>query len=95
MNQIEQYASCDAVKILIGNKCDLPDKKIDSSRGKMLAEQYGMTFFETSAKCDINVQESFTYIAKEIKNNQLEAHSKSGKVVPIEKKLQKTSKCYK
>ena len=39
-------------KVLIANKMDMPDevKVVDSARGKALAEQHGLQFFETSAK---------------------------------------------
>ncbi len=39
-------------KFLIGNKMDLPNyrRAVSSDAGATLAQQYGMTFFETSAK---------------------------------------------
>ena len=71
VKQIEQHASSDVAKILIGNKCDLPEKKIDSAKGRALADEFGMTFFETSAIQNINIKDSFYHIAKEIKEKQL------------------------
>jgi hypothetical protein len=35
----------------------LTDKAVDTTRGKGLADEYGMQFFETSAKNNINVEE--------------------------------------
>ncbi len=54
-------------KILIGNKCDLEDKrKISYEQGKELADQYGMKFIETSAKTAQNVTSSFETMTEEI-----------------------------
>jgi len=64
---IEQHASENVNKILLGNKCDLVDKKvIETDTGKALAEELGIHFMEVSAKNSINVEEAFLSIAKEI-----------------------------
>jgi Ras-related protein Rab-8A len=53
--------------MLIGNKCDMVNQKvIDTATGKALAQEYGIKFFETSAKADINVQESFNVLVKQV-----------------------------
>lgn len=45
--------------ILVGNKCDMEDERVISfERGKQLADQLGVEFFETSAKENINVKVS-------------------------------------
>ena len=50
-----------------------------------------MTFFETSAKCNLNVHESIYYIAKQIKEKQLEGEwhipgHRTINVAPMKKK---------
>jgi len=55
-------------KVLVGNKCDLADKIIDTERGKALAEKHEIKFFETSAKTGLNVQEAFLCITKDIRD---------------------------
>jgi len=68
MKNIEEYAAENVNKILIGNKCDLVEKKVvDTQKGQQLAANYGINFLETSAKNNINVEEAFISIAREIK----------------------------
>jgi len=65
--EIEKNASKNVYKILVGNKSDLEkDRKVTFEQGKDFANQYGMKFFETSAKESKNVQESFVTMTKEI-----------------------------
>jgi len=48
------------------------DKVVETARGQALADEYGIKFFETSAKSDINVVESFTAIAADIKRRLMD-----------------------
>ena len=65
--EIEKNASKNVYKILIGNKNDMEkDRKVTFEQGKEFASQYGMKFFETSAKESTNVQEAFVAMTKEI-----------------------------
>jgi len=51
--------------IIIGNKCDLEDKRIvPTNQGQALAEKFAWSFLETSAKTKINVLESFQEVTK-------------------------------
>eukprot|EP01121_Diplochlamys_sp_Union-15-3_P006077 TRINITY_DN1653_c0_g2_i1.p1 TRINITY_DN1653_c0_g2~~TRINITY_DN1653_c0_g2_i1.p1 ORF type:complete len:224 (+),score=38.06 TRINITY_DN1653_c0_g2_i1:56-673(+) len=64
---IEQHASENVNKILLGNKCDMADKKIiETETGRALASELGIPFLEVSAKNSINVEESFLTISREI-----------------------------
>lgn len=65
--EIEKNASKNVVKILIGNKCDLEDKRVITyNQGKEFADTYGLKFIETSAKKNLNVNEAFQTIGKEL-----------------------------
>lgn len=69
MEEIERFASPDVSKLLIGNKCDLADKKqVTEAEGKELASVLHVEFLETSAKTGINVEDAFQKMATEIKN---------------------------
>lgn len=57
VTQIKTYSWDNAQVILVGNKCDMEDDRVISfERGKQLAEQLGVEFYETSAKQNINVK---------------------------------------
>lgn len=69
MSNLQANAAADVDRILIGNKCDMADKRVISTqRGQDLANEYGIPFFETSAKSSINVEECFMSLAQECFN---------------------------
>ncbi|KAG0729259.1 Ras-related protein Rab-3 [Chionoecetes opilio] len=58
--QIKTYSWDNAQVILVGNKCDMEDERVISfERGKQLADELGLEFYETSAKENINVKAVF------------------------------------
>ncbi|KAJ1509200.1 GTP-binding protein [Coelomomyces lativittatus] len=68
MRNIKENASEDVKTILVGNKCDVLDKKvITKERGQELANGYNIKFIETSAKSNIGVEEAFISLGREIK----------------------------
>ena len=62
IKDIEEKATSNVKKILVGNKCDLPNRVVTEDEGKKLAEEYNMEFFEVSAKTGQNVNEAFNYL---------------------------------
>ncbi len=65
--EIEKNANKNVYKILIGNKCDLVEKRqVSYEQGKEFADTYGMKFIETSAKINKNVHEAYVTMTKEI-----------------------------
>eukprot|EP00128_Syssomonas_multiformis_P008359 Colp12_sorted_trinity150504_noHs@10513 len=68
IRNIEQHASEEVEKMILGNKCDMDDKRqVSKERGQKVADEYGAKFLETSAKNNINVEEAFMTIARDIK----------------------------
>ena len=56
IRNIQENASDDVEKVLLGNKCDIENHRVISKeRGENLAKDYGMKFYETSAKNNINI----------------------------------------
>jgi small GTP-binding protein len=55
--------------ILIGTKSDLDKREVSEEEGQNLAEKYGYKFLETSAKDNININETFQALVSEIMDN--------------------------
>jgi len=69
LQEIDRYACENVNKLLVGNKCDLTNKKVvDYTSAKEYADQLGIPFLETSAKNATNVEQAFMTMAAEIKN---------------------------
>ncbi|KAJ6262890.1 GTP-binding protein ypt2 [Drechslerella dactyloides] len=73
---VEQHATEGVNKILIGNKCDWEEKRVVSQeRGQALANELGIPFMEVSAKANINVEEAFLLLARDIKKRIMDSSS--------------------
>ena len=66
LDQINEYASVNVQVIILGNKTDLM-RKVSTERGRMMAEEHGLKFMETSAQTGENVELAFLTLAKDIK----------------------------
>ena len=84
MNDIDKFAKEGVFKILVGNKCDLIDKRqVTKERGKQLADSYGIPFIETSAKSNENIEKLFidstrAFIEKQLKIGNAGFTNKAG-----------------
>jgi len=57
--------------VLVGNKADLAsDRIVTTAQGKALAEKYGWTFMESSAKHKLNVVEAFEELVRMIRREE-------------------------
>ena len=92
INNIYEIKKEDFPLIIIGNKCDLEDKReISKEEGLKAANQYKTLFFETSAKEGINYKKPFEELLNKIiiqkkeksknkkKNNNLKLDKKSNR----------------
>ena len=69
LEEIARYACDNVNKLLVGNKCDLNDKRaVDEATAKEYADHLKIPFLETSAKQATNVELAFLTMAAEIKN---------------------------
>jgi small GTP-binding protein len=86
VKQIEQNAQTNVCKVLVGNKCDREDRKVSYDEGLQLANEFKMPFFETSAKSNYNVNETFTFLTKDILSISEPKTNDKKDTVEIEKK---------
>ncbi len=73
IRQFESHTNgrTDIEKVLVGNKCDMTEEKmIDGEQGAALAAEFGMQFYETSAKTGLNVQTAFISLAQKVKQKR-------------------------
>mmetsp|Transcript_11170 Transcript_11170/g.14883 ORF Transcript_11170/g.14883 Transcript_11170/m.14883 type:complete len:209 (+) Transcript_11170:131-757(+) len=71
LKEIERYACENVNKLLVGNKCDLEDKRqVAYETAKEFADDLQISYIETSAKNATNVDETFIKIASEIQKHK-------------------------
>ena len=65
VNEIDKYAANGVNKFLVGNKCELPSKKVVSTgETKELADSVNIRFLEASAKNAHDVEEAFNMMTR-------------------------------
>jgi Ras-related protein Rab-8A len=89
--QIQTHSSPSILKVLVATKCDRPCREVTAEEGQTLAENLGMSFFETSARSGENVEEVFRCVARSVKNcRDEEIREMTGeKLKPLEGKRRK------
>ncbi|EGT56361.1 CBN-RAB-3 protein [Caenorhabditis brenneri] len=87
--QIKTYSWENAQVVLVGNKCDMDAERVVSmERGRQLADQLGLEFFETSAKENINVKAVFEKLVEIICDKMAESLDKDPQQPPKGQKLE-------
>ena len=68
ITQIKEEVNQNVVIYLVGNKIDVEKEKklVKTEDGEKIAEEFKLTFFETSAKDGINIDETFESLAEKI-----------------------------
>jgi len=71
LRNIDEHANEDVEKMILGNKCDMDDKRmITRERGETIAREHNIRFLETSAKANISIDRAFLELAEAILNKQ-------------------------
>ena len=72
MADIDKFAKEGVLMILVGNKCDLSNKRqVTMEEAKEIANKYGIKYIETSAKDTINIDDLFISTAKYLLSKQI------------------------
>jgi len=70
--------------VICGNKCDLESQRdVPKSQGEALAQQWGCSFFEASAKAKINHEAVFYEVVREIRRLEKGKKGKDKKGLPF------------
>uniref|UniRef100_A0A8C5SXP1 HRas proto-onco, GTPase n=1 Tax=Laticauda laticaudata TaxID=8630 RepID=A0A8C5SXP1_LATLA len=70
--QIKRVKDSDDVPmVLVGNKCDLPARTVETRQAQELARSYGIPYIETSAKTRQGVEDAFYTLVREIRQHKL------------------------
>lgn len=69
--QIKRVKDAEEVPmVLVGNKCDLPTRAVETNQAQEVAKQYMIPFVETSAKTRLGVDDAFYTLVREIKKDK-------------------------
>lgn len=86
MTSVQEGTDDEAVVMILGNKMDLVDdedrRPVKTKDGSWLADEYGGLFYETSAKANLNVEQSLAAMAsllREKEDRQMEKALELGK----------------
>ena len=92
LQQIQQHLQDkNPIIILLSNKCDLKKQRtVSYNEGKILAEEYNISFYETSAKNEINIKNVFLSLTNEIIKHSKQSQTKQqndSKIIRLHKKF--------
>lgn len=72
IQSVEENSKIKKQMILIGNKCDLVEtREVSTADGKNLANHYKMSFYETSAKDNVNIEQAISCIINNVIESML------------------------
>lgn len=67
VQSVKAFADSSVTMVLIGNKSDLVNQRaVSTEAGQQLADEYGIPFFETSAKMDVCVHDAFNFLVQDV-----------------------------
>ena len=92
VEEIKSKAEENIKCILIGTKCDMNKREVSEEEGIELGKKYGYKFLETSAKENINIEQTFETLVSEIMENY-EENGRDSLTLTKNKDLKKKKKC--
>ena len=65
--QIVRVKDCNSFPfVIVGNKCDLENRSVTKAEAQKLAEEWGVSYFDVSAKTCLNLHECFSNLMRKI-----------------------------
>jgi small GTP-binding protein len=77
MRSIQENMTDPVVVVFVGNKCDM-DRVVSTADAQDLAKEFGVEYYETSAKTGMNVDDTFMGVAKAIMDSQKDRVQQKG-----------------
>ncbi|KAK0423998.1 hypothetical protein QR680_008451 [Steinernema hermaphroditum] len=94
LRYINQYADDEVQKVIIGNKCDMvAERSVPKEMGERTAQNYSISFLETSAKANINVDRAFFDITERLLEQVSTKSPIDGVKIPKSRKTKKAKCC--
>eukprot|EP00954_Amorphochlora_amoebiformis_P023812 1362225-Amorphochlora_amoeboformis.AAC.4 len=75
--------------------CAYREQEVDYETGENLAKEFGIKFFETSAKDHVNVTEAFDALTRDVIQRKFKGGGENKTTVDIDLKESKSSSCCK
>ena len=94
LRNIQEHSNPDVEKMILGNKCDMEDKRVVSkARGEAISHENGVRFLETSAKTNVNIDRAFIELTKSILVKIVDVQEARRTLPPISNQSSIKSRC--
>lgn len=93
MSEIQKHALDEVVKVLVGNQVDKDGRVVSEAEGSSKAREFGVEYFETSAKTGVGIDELFTHMAMNTKDVEDNKFSNPRNSVKLKNKENDKKKC--
>lgn len=91
IQDVNHYAESSVNLVLIGNKCDLEDRAVSTERGQALADEFGIPFYEASAKAGTMVDEAFSALVTVVCTRMFSGGGTGGNAAKVNVEADKAS----
>ena len=94
LRNIQEHSNPDVEKMILGNKCDMEDRRVVSkARGEAISHENGVRFLETSAKTNVNIDRAFIELTKSILVKIVDVQEARRTLPPISNQSSIKSRC--
>ena len=94
LRNIQEHSNPDVEKMILGNKCDMEDRRVVSkARGEAISHENGVRFLETSAKTNVNIDRAFIELTKSILCKIVDVQEARQTLPPISNQSRIKSRC--